>query len=159
MIKSVCTKIKHIVNYNRSSLLIPLSENRYFRLSNAFFTLKRYTEIQIFNFKLVFQKSVSISKTYFHHFLRFWTIMTLHVLCIYSWTLQHIWVANPFPNKPLFLRVCCTSLLKTLCEKEKLLVTSNFSFFHSVFYPFGELCTIFIEFEIVVCKLLQFGKV
>ena len=31
---------------------------------------------------------------------------------------------NPFPNKPWFLRVCSTSLLKTL-EKEKLLVTSN----------------------------------
>ena len=38
---------------------------------------------------------------------------------------------NPFPNKPLFLRVCSTSLLKTLWEKEKLLVTSNFSFSHS----------------------------
>ena len=36
-------------------------------------------------------------------------------------------------KKPLFLRVCRTSLLKTLWEKEKLLVTSNFSFSHSVF--------------------------
>ena len=35
---------------------------------------------------------------------------------------------NPFPNKPWFLRVCSTSLLKTLREKEKLLVMSNFSF-------------------------------
>ena len=43
---------------------------------------------------------------------------------------------NPFPNKPWFLRVCSTSLLKTLWEKEKLLVTSNFSFSHSVFYLF-----------------------
>ena len=40
---------------------------------------------------------------------------------------------NPFPNKPWFLRVCSTSLLKRLLEKEKLLVTSNFSFSHSVF--------------------------
>ena len=45
-------------------------------------------------------------------------------------------VFNPFPNKPWFLRVCSTSLLKTLWEKEKLLVMSNFSFTHSVFYPF-----------------------
>ena len=30
-----------------------------------------------------------------------------------------------------------TSLLKTLLEKEKLPVTSNCSFPHSVFYPFG----------------------
>ena len=44
---------------------------------------------------------------------------------------------NPFPNKPWFLRVCSTSLLKTLWEKEKLLVMSNFSFSHGVFYPFG----------------------
>ena len=33
-----------------------------------------------------------------------------------------------------------------------------FSFFHSVFYPFGELFSIFIKFKIVVCKLFQFGK-
>ena len=35
---------------------------------------------------------------------------------------------NPFPNKPWFLPVWSTILLKTLWEKEKLLVTSNFSF-------------------------------
>ena len=66
---------------------------------------------------------------------------------------------NPFPNKPWFLRVCSTSLLKTLREKEKLLVTSNFSFSHSVFYPIGELSAIFIKVEIVICKLFQFGRV
>ena len=64
-----------------------------------------------------------------------------------------------FPNKPWFLRVCNTSILKTLWEKDKLLVTSNFSFSHSVFYPFGELSTIFIKCEIVVCKPFQFGGV
>ena len=42
---------------------------------------------------------------------------------------------NLFPNKPWFLRVCSTVLLKTLWEKEKLFVTSNFSFSQSVFYP------------------------
>ena len=51
---------------------------------------------------------------------------------------------NPFPNKPWFLRVCSKSLLKTLWEKEKLLVTSNFFFSHSVFYLFGECSAIFI---------------
>ena len=30
---------------------------------------------------------------------------------------------NPFPNKSWFLRVCSTSLLKTMWKKEKLLVT------------------------------------
>ena len=68
-------------------------------------------------------------------------------------------VMNPFPNKPLFLHVCSTSLLKTLGENEKLLVTSNFSFSHCVFYPFGELSAILIKFLIVVCKLFKFGKV
>ena len=66
---------------------------------------------------------------------------------------------NPFPNKPWFLRVWSARLLKTPWEKEKLLVTSNFSFFHSVFYPFGVLSAILIKFEIVVCKLFHFGRV
>ena len=44
-------------------------------------------------------------------------------------------------------------------EKEKLLVTSNFSFSHYVFYLFEELSAIFINFEIVVHKLFQYGRV
>ena len=35
----------------------------------------------------------------------------------------------------------------------------NFSFSHSVFYPFRELSAIFIKFENVVCNLFQFGTV
>ena len=66
---------------------------------------------------------------------------------------------NPFPNKPWFLCVCSTSLLKTLREKEKLLITSNFSFSHSVFYLFQELSAIFVKSQIVICKLIQFGRV
>ena len=73
------------------------------------------------------------------------------VTSIFSFFQRYILSFNPFTNKPWFLRVCSTSLLKTLWEKEKLLVTSNFSFSHSVFYPFGELSTIFIKLEIVVC--------
>ena len=68
-------------------------------------------------------------------------------------------IVNPFPNNPWFLRVCSTSLLKTLREKEKLLGTRNFSFSHSVFWPVGELSAILIKFEIVVCKLSEFGRV
>ena len=56
------------------------------------------------------------------------------------------WV-NPFTNKPWFLRVCSTGLLKTPWDKEKLLVTSNFSISHSVFYLFGELSAIFFKFK------------
>ena len=44
---------------------------------------------------------------------------------------------NPFPHNDTFWRPWETSLLKTLWEKEKLLVMSNFSFSHSVFYLFG----------------------
>ena len=44
---------------------------------------------------------------------------------------------NPFPHNDTFWRLWETCLLKTLWEKEKLLVTSNFSFSHSVFYLFG----------------------
>ena len=66
---------------------------------------------------------------------------------------------NPFPNKPWFLRVCSTSLLKTLLEKEKLFLTSNFSFSCSVFYPIWELSSVFIKFEIVVYKPFQFESV
>ena len=65
---------------------------------------------------------------------------------------------NPFPNKPWLLRVCSASLLKTLWKKEKILTTSNFSFSHSVFCPFGKLPAIFIKLETVVCRLFQFGK-
>ena len=68
-------------------------------------------------------------------------------------------LVNPFPNKPCFLCVCSTSLLKTLWEKKKLLVTSNFFFSNSVFHPFLEIFAIFIKFEIVVCKLFQFGPI
>ena len=46
-------------------------------------------------------------------------------------------------NKPLFLRVCNSSLMKTLWEKEKLLVMSNFSFSLQCFLP---ICRIFHHF-------------
>ena len=66
---------------------------------------------------------------------------------------------NSFPNKPWFLCVCNTSLLKTLWEKKKLLVTSNFPISHSVFYSFGELYIIFLKLKIVVCNFIQLGRV
>ena len=65
---------------------------------------------------------------------------------------------NPFPNKPWLLLVYCTSLLKTLWEKEKLLVMSNFPFAHNVFHLFGKLSAIFIKFKIVVCQRFESGQ-
>ena len=66
---------------------------------------------------------------------------------------------NPFPHNDTFWCPRETSLLKTLWEKEKLLLTSNFSFSQSVFYLFGWLSSILVKFEIVICKLFQFGRV
>ena len=62
-------------------------------------------------------------------------------------------------TRPRFYVSAATSLLKTLWEKEKLLVTSNFSFYHSVIYLFGELSALFTKSEIVVYKLFQFESV
>ena len=64
---------------------------------------------------------------------------------------------NPFPNKPWFLCVCSISLLKTLWEKEKLLVTSNFSFSHSVFYSFGEMLSN-LKLSLANCFCLEESK-
>ena len=65
------------------------------------------------------------------------------------------------PEEKAFLKTMMEmkKMLKTLCEKETLLITNNFSFSHSVFYPFGELSAIFIKIEIVVWKLFQFGSI
>ena len=63
---------------------------------------------------------------------------------------------NPFPNKPLFLRVCSAHILKTLWENEKLLVTSTG--IHRVLYAFGDLSAILIKFKIFVCKFFEFGS-
>ena len=58
-------------------------------------------------------------------------------------------------TSPCFF-VYAVQVLKTLWEKEELLVTSNFSFFYRVFYPFGEQSSIFIKF---ICKCFQFAGV
>ena len=65
---------------------------------------------------------------------------------------------NPFPNKLCFLHVCSTSLLKTLWEKEKLLLTEISPIAHGVFNLSGELSAIAIKFEILVCKLFPIWK-
>ena len=58
----------------------------------------------------------------------------------------------------VFLCLHYKSFKKSLWEKEKLLVKSNFSFSRSVFFSFGELSVISIEFEIVICKTLPVWK-
>ena len=51
-----------------------------------------------------------------------------------------------------------TSLLKILWEKEILLVMSNFSFFHSVFFPFGELSAIVVKISNCCLQSLSVWK-
>ena len=63
---------------------------------------------------------------------------------------------NYFPNKALF-NVSAVQVVKTLWQKEKLLVMRNFSS-HSVFYHCGEFSAIFIKFETVLCKTLLIWK-
>ena len=78
---------------------------------------------------------------------------------IFTSTDNFFFVFNTFQNKPWFLRVSNKSLLKTLWEKEKLLIMSNFSFSHSVFYTFGILSAFFSKSKTVICKRLYFGRV
>ena len=58
---------------------------------------------------------------------------------------------SPFPNKPWFLRVWGTGLLKTL-GKGEIARNEHFLLYSQCFYPFGELTTIFMKSEIYVCK-------
>ena len=67
---------------------------------------------------------------------------------------------NRFPNKPWFLHVCRTSPFKTLWgKKEKLLITSNFSYFPQLlFYLIGKLPTIFIKIKNCRLQILLVWK-
>ena len=51
------------------------------------------------------------------------------------------------------------SLLKTLWEKEEMLVTSIFSFSNNVFSPIKDMNHHFSNYEYVMCKCFQFGPI
>ena len=72
------------------------------------------------------------------------------LLCLSTY--QHF---NPFPHTDTFWHPLETSLLKTLWEKEKLLITSNFSFFHSVFCHFRQIWNCRLQ-TLSVWKSLKF---
>ena len=60
------------------------------------------------------------------------------VSCTFDWATVARQCVNPFPNKPWILCVCSTSLLKTLWEKEKLLIFPSFFSTHlEKFLPFS----------------------
>ena len=66
---------------------------------------------------------------------------------------------NPLPQNPDFQRPLKRSLLKTIWEKEKMLVTSIFSFSHNVFFQFQKEFLFLSHIYFVVCKCFQFGPV
>ena len=68
------------------------------------------------------------------------------------------WLLTLSQTSPGLYVSAVLSLLKTLSEKEKLLFTSKFSFSQNDFYPSGELSANLVNFEIIVCKLCQFGS-
>ena len=112
-------------------------------------------------FSPLLQYNLSISKRNpaFESNIRVHLLLALHNF----FQFKNWFLFNPFPNKPCFLRVCCKSLLKTLWEKEKLLVTSNFSFPHSVFYSFRKLSANLKllsanSFSLDESKICRFGK-
>ena len=70
------------------------------------------------------------------------------MLSIWTW-LKFYHLVNSFPNKPWFLHVYSASLLKTLLEKEKLLVSSNISFANIVFYPLKTLCHFHLNLKLL----------
>ena len=69
-----------------------------------------------------------------------------------SLTLYH---TIPTLNNPKKKKIA----LKTLWEKEKMLVTSIFSFSHNVFYPSQSKFQSFIYIYFVVCKCFNLGTV
>ena len=60
---------------------------------------------------------------------------TLRIIDMEYRNLELTVLFNSLLHNPIFQRSCARSLLKTLWEKEKMLVTSIFSFFHNVFFP------------------------
>ena len=70
-------------------------------------------------------------------------------LSIYSY------LSYAFPHNDTFWHPWETSLLKTLWEKKKLIVMSNFSFSPHCFLPIWITFCHLVKFEIVVCKLFQ----
>ena len=61
------------------------------------------------------------------------------------------------PYNPDFWQPRESSILKALWEKEKVLVTSIFSFSHKVFYPYQSKFQFLSHIYFVVCKCFQFG--
>ena len=118
----------------------------------------------------ILTKSHSVRLTFS---LSFIATFHLYTECVVKWCdslfqiSYHIIMepSNPFylttdcimPHNHDFKQPCIRRLLKTLQEKEKMLVTSMFSFSHNVFFPIKDRNHHFSNNEFVVCKCFQFG--
>ena len=72
----------------------------------------------------------------------------------------YLLLPNPFPNKPWVFICLQHKSFENIVGKGEIVHSKRFLPFPTVFfYPFGELSATFIKFEIVVCKLFQFGTV
>ena len=91
-----------------------------------FVTLSKELQILCIAFKLSFHIYFKVVVCIFH--------LEEQKICNVKTMYAKNAMLNPFPNKPWFSHVCWKSLLKTLWEKKKLLVTSNF-FFSQCFLP------------------------
>ena len=63
------------------------------------------------------------------------------------------------PNKPWFFTCLQHKLFENTVGKGEIARNEQFLLFPHCFLPFGKLLAIFINFEIFVCKLFQFGRV
>ena len=68
-------------------------------------------------------------------------------------------IEHAFPNKPLFLRVCSTSLLKALFGKGELARNEQFLLIPQRFLSFLRTFCHFHKLKLVVCKLFRLGRV
>ena len=66
---------------------------------------------------------------------------------------------KPFPDKLWFFTCLQYKSFENTVGKGEISRNEQFLLFHSVFYLLEELSAIFIKLEIIVCKLLQFGRV
>ena len=73
--------------------------------------------------------------------------------------MRSVFADYPFLKQALVFTCLKYNSFETLWEKEKLLISSNFSSSHSVFYPLEQLSAIFLESKIFVCLLFHFGTV
>ena len=65
---------------------------------------------------------------------------------------------NLFPNKPWFLHVCSTNILKTLLGKGAISCKEQVLLFPQCFLPFQKTFCHFIKFTIVICELFKFEE-